>query len=152
MKQMHALGMFDIQQMRMWEKQPEFDKTWKDAKEYFEELVDSIETYKMNSGGTAGRAKYKSAANIKDKEWANQGDEIREYLKQLMTQGNAGNEKLQQMAETTANVVALTSTLQQQMKARDKNCHVDAANANSDRSNNGIDKQSECKHGGKMQC
>ena len=37
-----------------YEKQLEFDKTQKDAKEYFKELVDSIETYKMNSGGTAG--------------------------------------------------------------------------------------------------
>ena len=44
---MYASGMFNVQQMQMWEKQPEFDKTWKDAKEYFEELVDSIETYKL---------------------------------------------------------------------------------------------------------
>ena len=48
-EQMYALGMFDIQQMRMWEKQPVFNKTWKDAKEYFEEIIDSNETYKMNS-------------------------------------------------------------------------------------------------------
>ena len=79
-KWMYASGMFDIQQMQIREKQPEFDKTWKDAKEYFEELVVSIKTYKLNSGGMAGQAKYKSTANIQDEEWANQGDKLREYL------------------------------------------------------------------------
>ena len=49
MEQMYTSGIFDIQQMRMWEKQPEFDKTWKDAKEYFEELINSIKMYKLNS-------------------------------------------------------------------------------------------------------
>ena len=56
-EQMYASRMFDIQQMRMWEKQPEFNKTWKDAKEYFEELVDLIETYRFNSSRMAGEEK-----------------------------------------------------------------------------------------------
>ena len=60
--------MFDVQQMRLWEKQLEYDKMWKDVTEYFEELVDAIETYQFNSRGTAGRAKYESAANMEEDE------------------------------------------------------------------------------------
>ena len=46
--------MFDVQQMRLWEKQPQYNRNWMDAKGYFEELVDMIETYQVNSGGMAG--------------------------------------------------------------------------------------------------
>mgnify|MGYP006201049621 CR=1 FL=1 len=111
-EQMYASGMFDVQQMQMWEKQPKFDKTWKDAKEYFEELINEIKKYELNSGGMAGWAKYKSVANIQEEEWANQGDEWRGYLEQIAASGNARNDKLQQMAETTANVVAMMTNFQ----------------------------------------
>ena len=66
---MYASGVFDVHQMRIWEKQPEFDKMWKDTKKYFEELVNSIKTYQLNSGRMAGQAKYKSTANTQEEEW-----------------------------------------------------------------------------------
>ena len=68
----------------------------------------------------AGQAKYKSMANIQKKEWVNQGNGLQEYLEQIAAWGNAGNKKLQQMAETMANMVAVTSKFQKQMEARDK--------------------------------
>ena len=58
-------------------------------------------------------------ANIQDEEWAKQGDQLREYLEQIAAQGNAGNDKLQQMAETLADVVAIMTKFQQQMEARE---------------------------------
>ena len=102
-EQMYASGMFDVQQMRLWENQPEYDKTWKDAKGYFKEIVIAIETYQVNSGSTVGQTKYESAANMEEEEWAKQGDELRAYLKAMTAQGEAGNEELQQMAKTMAN-------------------------------------------------
>ena len=119
-EQMYASGMFDVQQMQMWEKQPEFDKTWKDAKEYFEELVDAIETYQVNSRGMAGRARYESTANMAEEEYTNQSDELRAYLKTIVAKGEAGNARLQQMTETMASVVALTNKFCQQIEARNK--------------------------------
>ena len=62
--------MFDVQQM-LWEKQPEQDKMWKDAKENFKELVNAIKTYQVNSRNTAGGTKYESAANMEEGDWAN---------------------------------------------------------------------------------
>ena len=59
-------------------------------------------------------------ANIQEKEWANQGDEIREYLAQLTARGEARNNKLQIMAEKTANVVEMTTNFKRQLEERDK--------------------------------
>ena len=42
------------------------------------------------------------------------------YLEQIAAHSNAGNDKLQQMAEATANIVAMTTNFKKRMEEREK--------------------------------
>ena len=83
-EQMMNSGMFEKQELKDWEKKPEADKTFDEATSYFEEIVADNETYESNAGGTAKRAGFESAMQVKDEESdrpdADTGDDIRSYI------------------------------------------------------------------------
>ena len=65
------------------------------AKQYFEGLVRDFKVYAQNSGGTAGKNKYKSANHAAD---AAKGDELRQYIAQTAAAAVAKEEKHDELA------------------------------------------------------
>ena len=61
-----------------WEEKSMANKTWDNAKAYFEEETSKEETYRNNSNGSTADAKYESAANMEEN--TSDGDILREYL------------------------------------------------------------------------
>ena len=115
-EQMYASRQFTREVMIKWEDKPSADKTWPDAKSYFEGEVAKEETYRNNSNGTTADARYESAANITE-----QGDALRDYLENLNSADNSANmEYMQQMTATNESMMNLTSKFQEQLSAKDE--------------------------------
>jgi hypothetical protein len=75
LEQMYGSNAFDKMEMMNWENQPAATKTdFNLARDYFEKLIKSYDTYKQNAGA-ATKNTYDSASRL-----ANVGDEIREYI------------------------------------------------------------------------
>jgi hypothetical protein len=99
LEQMYACNSFNKKEMTEWENKPEIIKNdFKEAKLYFEGLVQDYETYKQNSGGMMGKSKYKRVNQAKE---AEQGDELCEYIAKIATATVACAE---QQEELTANL------------------------------------------------
>jgi gas vesicle protein len=92
LKQMYESNAFDKMEMMNWENQPAATKTdFYLARDYFEKLIKSYDTYEQNAGA-ATKNTYNSANRLADV-----GDEIREYINQIAT-SNANNSKDKDLA------------------------------------------------------
>ena len=67
MDQMYGYGLFNMKQMNHYEDYNEQDRTILETTTYFEELVESINKYKENSGSLASQHGFESAANIQQR-------------------------------------------------------------------------------------
>ena len=93
LEQMYESNAFDKMEMMTWENQPAATKTdFNLARDHFEKLIKSYDTYEQNAGAAAKNT-YDSASRLADV-----GDEIREYINQIA----AAN--VQQKEDTTANI------------------------------------------------
>lgn len=93
LEQMYESNTFDKMEMMTWENQPTATKTDFDlARNYFEKLIKSYDTYEQNAG-TGAQNTYDSASRLADV-----GDELREYINQIAS-ANA-----QQKEDAAANV------------------------------------------------
>ena len=63
-EQMFDSRMFEKLELKEWEKKDGADKTFEDAIDYFEEIIDHNETYEANAGGTAKRSGFDSTMHI----------------------------------------------------------------------------------------
>jgi hypothetical protein len=87
---MYSSNQFNQPQMTTWENKPEVVKNdWDKAKKYFEGLIRDFEVYEQNSGGTAGRGKYKSANATAD---ANKGDKLWQHIATIAAAAAAKDE------------------------------------------------------------
>ena len=90
--------------MMEWEEKPNADKTWANATDYFKEIVREQETHAKLSGRTTKKARYESAAMVRENAMkrsradaeaeSDLGDEIREYIPRLYSKKNAESEQL----------------------------------------------------------
>ncbi len=115
LEEMYDSNHFDKNKMLEWEQQATATKTDnKLAKQYFEALVKTTNTYKQNAGGgTAGPNKYKSANQLADC-----GDKIRNYIAQIASGVAANNDhaantqaKDTQFDAMSAKIKALTKAI-----------------------------------------
>ena len=58
----------DCEQYATWEKKPDVDKTWVNAKTTFKIIKLDNDAYKSNIRGTAKRGRYESMANVEEEE------------------------------------------------------------------------------------
>jgi hypothetical protein len=93
LEQMYESNTFDKMEMMTWENQPTATKTdFNLARDYFEKLIKSYDTYEQNAG-TGAQNTYDSASRLADV-----GDKLREYINQIAS-ANA-----QQKEDAAANV------------------------------------------------
>ena len=71
MEQINNCGLFTMEQMIHWDDYNEECKTVLEMTTYFEELVESIDKFKENSGSAASKHGFESAANIQERERVN---------------------------------------------------------------------------------
>ncbi len=99
----------------MWEQQPTATKTnYNLAQAYFKRIVKATDTYEQNAGGgMAGRNRYESANQMADV-----GNEIREYIQQLVSAGAANAtdtadnaQTKEKLATMEAEIKKLTATI-----------------------------------------
>ena len=57
-----------MEQMKHWEDYSEEDRTLLETTNYFEELVESIDKFKENSGSFSSKHGLESAANVQERE------------------------------------------------------------------------------------
>ena len=123
MEQMYDCGIFDIKDFRTWEEMDPAEQTWDTAVDYFEGIVESMETFKENMGGTAKKAKFESAAQVKEKP-EQQHQEVADAVVQQFLDTSAANEEHIQtvtanqsaMVEMQANMQKMMAMMQEQMK------------------------------------
>ncbi len=97
LEQMYKSNAFNKMEMMNWENQPAATKTdFTLARDFFEKLIKSYDTYKQNSGA-ASKNTYNSASRLADV-----GDKLREYINLIATT-NA-----QQLEDMVANIKATT--------------------------------------------
>ena len=114
-EQMYASRQFTREAMIRWEDKATADKTWANAKSFFEEEVAKDETYRNNSNGTTADSRYESAANLSE-----QGDALRDYLQSIKEADNSANlEYMQQMTATNETMMSMISKFQEQLNAKD---------------------------------
>jgi hypothetical protein len=87
-------NLFDQAMMDGWTDKAEDDKTWANACKYFKSLMRKLETWELNHGGTARKAKFESAANAEEQRNA---EEIRGYLETIAAGREADKELVQSM-------------------------------------------------------
>ena len=75
---MYASRTFQRETMMKWEEKTMANKTWTNAKTYFEDKTAKEETYQSNSNGSTSDSKYESATNMEEN--TADGDILREYL------------------------------------------------------------------------
>ena len=115
---MYACNQFDQTQMTTWENKPEAVKDdWAMAKQYFKWPVHDFEVYEQNSGGTAGKSKYKSANHAAD---TNKGDELRKYIATIAAAAVAKEEKHDKL---TTSICDTTQKKMDEMAAQLKSLH-----------------------------
>ena len=105
----------------MWEDKSTADKTWTDAKTYFEDQIAKIEDFTANSARTAAESKYESAANMNESEtdMNNAGDQLQEYLKSLKAADTTKKEEYaQQMSSDT--MAEMNTKFEAKLTAKDK--------------------------------
>ena len=108
-EQMYALRYFTREMMVTGEDKTTADKTWENAKTYFEGETNKIKTYQSNTNSTAADACYKSVASMEE-----HGTILREYLASTKAADSAQNvEYMQQMTSTQ-------TKYQEKIKAKDK--------------------------------
>ena len=92
-------GLFSRPDYTTWEDLDEAEKTWDNAMEYFESVVDSIDDFNKKNGDTAGRRGYDSAAaNVEQEEDAT-------ALQAFIAATSEKNEQIQAVT-ATQNVMA----------------------------------------------
>ena len=67
MKQIHACGLFNINQMNHCKDYSKTDRIDAETTTHFKELVESINIYKENSRSMASQHGFKSAANVQER-------------------------------------------------------------------------------------
>lgn len=115
-KQMYDSRMFDKKEMNEWEKKPDADKTFANAKIYFQALVSDLEVYEDNNGGNAKRARFESAANMEEEK---AGDGLRQYIETLAKEKETSNEHMAAMSGANTTMLALVTKLNAQLAAKD---------------------------------
>lgn len=64
-EQMYDGGQFEWRDYQDWEDRPDHEKTWAETTKFFEALIETMETYEDNIGGTAKKAKFENAVPAK---------------------------------------------------------------------------------------
>ena len=119
-EQMYASRTFQRDAMMKWEEKAMANKTWDNAKAYFEEETSKEETYRNNSNGSTADSKYESAVNMEEN--TSDGDMLREYLdsiKETQKESAQKAEYLQQMSTTNETMANMNTKFQQQLSAQD---------------------------------
>ena len=119
--EMYDSNQFDRKELTDWEKKDEYNKTWDEATEYFEDIVADIDAYDENRGGTAKKARFESAANMAEKEAEEQvGREICDYIEGLASRSEQDKETMAQLTAQTESLNAIQATLKVQLAAKDE--------------------------------
>ena len=66
LEEMYDSALFERRDYSEWENRPDEEKDWDEATEYYQGLIDAMDSFNENIGGTAKRAKFESAAHVKD--------------------------------------------------------------------------------------
>ena len=120
---MYASNLFDERDCRDWETKLPAEKTWDEATEHFESVVDAMDTYACNAGGTAKKARFKSANNVDSQQQQRQeeqqqreaaGDAI---LMECMKAQAAGVEQVQAVTSNQNSIVQMLADSQKMMAA-----------------------------------
>jgi hypothetical protein len=111
LEEIYDSNKFDKQDMLAWEKLPVITKTdFELTRSYFEDIVKATDAYDQNAGGAnAKHNKYESANQLADC-----GDEIREWIQQIATNGAdhaANNHATEKLATMEAEIKKLTATI-----------------------------------------
>jgi len=114
-EQMYDAHRFDKKEMIAWETRPKLEKTWANAKKYFEKLVKIENSYnKMAGRQSTKRSRYESANAA-----AEEGDEVREYLGNIASAAAKQEEKALKQEENLNKMQATTEDLAKQISAKD---------------------------------
>ena len=62
---MYNSAKIDKEDITKWEMNTYYDRTWKNATNYFEDLIFNIKMYQSNSRGNTKQAQYKISANVR---------------------------------------------------------------------------------------
>ena len=119
-EQMLESGMLEKLELKEWEKKDPADKTFNGATDYLEVIILDNETCESNAGGTARRAGFESAMQVKDADRpdADTGDDIRSYIKDIIVSSSADKECIQKMQATSPGMVAMNMQMQQAIPAQ----------------------------------
>lgn len=113
LEQMNGSGLFDRRDYQAWEDQLPGEKTWPDACDYYTSLVDSMDSYNKNQGGTAKKSKYESAAHIKQE----QQEQEDESALQVFMQAQANKDEIVQAVTSNQNTMSVVQSDMQKMLA-----------------------------------
>ena len=116
--QMYQKGDFDKREMTEYEAKQDADKDWAGTKAYFEQLADEQEEYEQNTGGASKRAKYESAAGIKEAD-EEMGDELRKYIESLSSKSEESQEEQRKIQQATDHMLSVQTSFENQLKSKD---------------------------------
>ena len=88
-EQMYDANRFDKKEMITWETKPKPEKTWENARKYFEKLVKIEHSYNKMAGRQSNKRSQYESANAA----AEEGDEVREYLDNIASAAAKQEEK-----------------------------------------------------------
>jgi hypothetical protein len=111
LEEMYDCGMFDRRDYKEWETKEDDDKTWEAATAHFTEIVDNMDTYNHNIGGSAKKAKYESAMHVDE---AATVEEQRDdaALQHFLEQTSQKDEHIQAMTANQTSLVAMQGEMQ----------------------------------------
>ena len=111
---MYACNIFDVRDMRGWERKPDADKTWVHLQSYSGELYTNVKKYEHATGSRHG---FESAANVRERPppLPDSPDKLKQQLGDIALMATAGKEHIQQMSNCTDNLLAVIKEQQTQL-------------------------------------
>ena len=113
MEEMYDSGQFDRRDYRGWEDRPDFEKTWEEATSYFEAIIEAMETYEDNVGGTAKKSRYESAAQVEERQQQQTAED--KSLQQFLSAAAAKDEQIQLVTANQTSMVTMQTQMQEMM-------------------------------------
>ena len=117
LEQMYECGVFERRDYKEWEDKPDNQKTWAAATKHFADIVDNMDTYNHNIGGTAKKSRFESTAQVEQAAAATEEMEAQERnddaaLQQFMEQSAKKDEHIQAVTANQTSLVSMQSEMQ----------------------------------------
>ena len=127
---MYESNLFEMRDHGDWDDKDDDEKTWEEAQEFFEKLVERMDRYERNQGGTAKKARFESTNNVRQHEQAQRAADDAILNKFVRTQ-TQGSDQLKMMTANQSALMGMQGQMQKTYAANNEQIQAVTSNQSS---------------------